>query len=45
MSGPSVSYNAIETIEILTLVNDIGTFVWSKCVIQCYSYHRDTHSG
>ena len=45
MSGPSVSYNAIVTIEILTLVNDIGTCVWSKCVIQCYSYHRDTQSG
>ena len=45
MSGPSVSYNAIVTIEILNLVNDIGTCVWSKCVIQCYSYHRDTQSG
>ena len=45
MSGPSVLYNAIGTIEILNLVNDIGSCVWSKCVIQCYSYHRDTQSG
>ena len=45
MSGPSVSYNAIVTIEVLTLVNDIGTCGWSKCVIQGYSNHRGTHSG
>ena len=45
MSGPSVSYNAIVTIEILTPVNDIVTRVWFKCVIQCYSNNRNTHSG
>ena len=45
MAGPSVSYKAIVTIEVLTLVNAIGTCVWSKCVIQCYSNHRDTYSG